>query len=68
MIPWKILLGVVLFILSSFSAQLICYLGFAVTYGGLDYSAQVLSKILDVFAGSLLVWGFFDVNKKSVKR
>lgn len=57
MIAWKVILGILLFVTSSFIAEILLGFGVSFTVSGTDYAPIILEKILDVFAASLLVWG-----------
>ncbi len=61
---WQIILGVSLFLASSMIADLVTSYGFGVVLMGQDYAGAMISKVLDVLAGSFIVWGVFDFKRK----
>jgi uncharacterized membrane protein YjjP (DUF1212 family) len=60
---WQIVIGIVLFLLSSFVAEMAAAAGISIMFQGQDYAVDVTTKVLDVLAGSLLVWGVLDLKK-----
>lgn len=62
--PFQIIGGIVLFAMSTFVADIAVTYGFSMTFGGTDYASTIISKVLDVLAGSLIVWGILDFNKR----
>jgi len=61
---WQIVIGIVLFLLSSFVAEMAAAAGISIMFQGQDYAVDVTTKVLDVLAGSMLVWGVLDIKKK----
>ena len=66
MILWKLIAGLVLFITSSFIAEILTGFDISFVMSGIDYAPIVCEKVLDCIAGSLIVWGFLSNPK--VKR
>jgi len=62
MVPWKIIVGIALFALSSFIAAILSWGGITLTFQGEDYATEIMRKICDVFAGSLILWGVLGKN------
>ena len=51
-----------MFVISSFVAELLVWSGISLTVHGEEYAEDILGKILDVFAGSLILWGVIGKN------
>jgi len=66
--PWQILIGVILFAGSSMLADLVVTAGFELSIGGTDCAVDVSREVLDVLAGSMIVWGVLDIKKKKGRR
>lgn len=49
-------------------ADLVVTAGFELSIGGTDYAVDVTRKVLDVLAGSMIVWGVLDIKKKKGRR
>ena len=62
MVPWKVFLGIALFVFSSFIVEILLWGGVSITVGDKDYAGDICGKILDVLAGSFLVWGLIGKN------
>lgn len=60
---WQTVIGIILFATSSMLADLVTLTGFSLSIGGTDYAVDVTRKILDVMAGSMIVWGVLDIGK-----
>ena len=56
-------IGVALFLSSSMVADLATLAGFELSVGGTDYAVDVVKKVLDVLAGSMIVWGILDFKR-----
>jgi len=65
MITWKIIFGIVLFVTSSFIAELLVMGGVSLTIGGTEYASSFLGKMLDVLAGSFIFWGILGKRAHS---
>lgn len=61
---WQIGMGVALFLGSSMLADLVASTGVELSIGGSDYAVDVIKKILDVLAGSMIVWGILDTKPR----
>ena len=62
MVPWKIIVGIVLFAFSSLVVELLVWGGVSFTLGDKEYAGDICTKVLDVLAGSFLVWGLIGRN------
>lgn len=60
---WLIGAGVILFLTSSMLADLVAGAGLELSVGGTDYAIDAAKKILDLIAGSMIVWGILDKPK-----
>lgn len=58
------MIGVILFATSSMLADLVVLAGFELSVAGTDYAVDVVRKVLDVMAGSMIVWGFLDFKRR----
>lgn len=61
---YQIIIGVILFAGSSMLADLVGASGVELSIGGTDYAVDITRKILDVLAGSMIIWGVLDIKKK----
>lgn len=61
---FQIGIGVALFLTSSMVADLATLAGFELSVGGTDYAVDVVKKVLDVLAGSMIVWGIIDTKRR----
>ncbi len=67
--PWKIAIGIALFLSSAMIVEILDPMGLSIMYNGINYAPDLMSKVLDTLAGSLIIWGILDfkVNPKKAK-
>lgn len=65
MIWWRVVLGVVLFIGAGTFADYLCSsAGASFVVEGTDYARDLVERIFDALAGSLVLWGFLKNPRK----